>query len=501
MTERGSTTGPSTGSATSPFPSATGPPPSSVRRASAPGSRSPMPSTSATAPTPPRKRKANEMYVFSASKKRVSIELVGKNKVQERLKRLEDLTGASVACLGVSSVGDPDGISALVPNLKELDLTWNLLSRWQDIDSICKALPALEVLNLTSNRMELNLTDSLSLDNIRIFVLNNCGITWEQVEDLKSSLPKVEELHLMGNRLRTITIAPSAPVRSIVQGFDSLSLLNLEDNFISTWDEIVKLSHLRSLEQLHLNKNNLKKIFYPADNGPELGVENSGALQEKHVVPFENLQCLLLGCNEIEDLASIDSLNLFPSLMDIRLSENPITDSAKGGVPRFVLIARLAKVKILNGSEVSPRERKESEIRYVRLVMAKLQSNNPEEIKQSNPRFAELKALHGIADEKPSTGPAGPQKMGYGLLCITLKCVGVSMGEKSPLTRKLPPTTTVGKLKVLCESFFKLKGLKLRLFLQEEGSPLPQLLDDDMASLMDVGVGAEGATIIVDEEC
>lgn len=46
-----------------------------------------------------------------------------------------------------------------------------------------------------------------------------------------------------------------------------------------------------------------------------------------------------------------DSNNLHV-LKDIRLSENPIVDQAKGGIPRFVLIARLAKVKILNGSEV-----------------------------------------------------------------------------------------------------------------------------------------------------
>lgn len=37
---------------------------------------------------------------------------------------------------------------------------------------------------------------------------------------------------------------------------------------------------------------------------------------------------------------------------DIRLSGNPITDTTRGGVPRFVLIARLAKIQILNGSEV-----------------------------------------------------------------------------------------------------------------------------------------------------
>ncbi|MCE3214858.1 hypothetical protein HAX54_053539, partial [Datura stramonium] len=70
---------------------------------------------------------------------------------------------------------------------------------------------------------------------------------------------------------------------------------------------------------------------------------------------------------------------------DIRLSENPIADPGKGGVPRFVLIARLAKVEILNGSQVSPRERKDSEIRYVRLVMSKCH-DNPEEIKKLHPR-------------------------------------------------------------------------------------------------------------------
>lgn len=39
-------------------------------------------------------------------------------------------------------------------------------------------------------------------------------------------------------------------------------------------------------------------------------------------------------------------------LKDVRLSDNPIADPAKGGAPRFVLVARLGKVGILNGSEV-----------------------------------------------------------------------------------------------------------------------------------------------------
>lgn len=40
-------------------------------------------------------------------------------------------------------------------------------------------------------------------------------------------------------------------------------------------------------------------------------------------------------------------------MKDTRLSDNPIADPARGGVARFVLIACLANVEILNGSEVN----------------------------------------------------------------------------------------------------------------------------------------------------
>ncbi|KAG5562458.1 hypothetical protein RHGRI_005252 [Rhododendron griersonianum] len=443
----------------------------------------------------------DEMYVFSASNRRVSVQLLGKDKIQDKLSRFEELASASLFYLGVSSSGPPCQISATIPNLKELDLTGNLLSDWKDVGAICEGLPALVALNLTNNLMAHDILGLPQLRNIRVLVLNNTGIKWIQVEMLKCSLPVIEELHLMGNKLSAIT----PPSSDIVQGFDSLRLLNLEDNCIADWNEILKLSQLKSLEQLHLNKNSINRLWYPEYDTvhDQLGcesVETSGR-------PFQNLRCLLLGGNNIEDLASVDSLNSFPNLKDTRLSENQIADPGKGGLPRFVLIARLAQVDMLNGSEVSRRERKDSEIRwcltgsfcrYVRLVMSKLH-DHPEEITLLHPRFLELKEFHGIEDEKPSTGAAGPQKMASGLISITLKCVGASMGEKPPLTKKLPASTTVGKLKILCESFFKLKSVKPVLFLEEEGSPLPTVLDDDMATLIDVGVGND-STVLVDEK-
>ncbi|CAL5097485.1 unnamed protein product [Urochloa decumbens] len=435
------------------------------------------------------KEEQDEMYVFSTSQKRVSVEFVGQNKVQEKLKNFDDLTSASVSYMGVSSIGPQDELKSLVPKLRLLDLTGNLFSQWQDISALCQALASLEVINLTNNTMENDVTESPMLENIRILVLNNCGVTWELVEKIKVSFACLNELHLMLNKLKTIM----TPAGKFVQGFNTLRLLDLEDNHIDSWDEIVKFSYLKSLEQLHLNKNRIKHVNYPPN------LPSHGPLDDASAVPFENLQVLLLGSNEIEDFSSVDSLNLFPSLRDVRISDNPIADPAKGGAPRFVLIARLGKVKVLNGSEVSPRERRESEIRYVRLVMGKTQSDDAEEIKRLHPRFAELKAFHGIEDEKPTSSTSGPQKMASGLISVTLKCVGPSMGEKQPLTKKLPPRTTIGKLKSLCESFFKLKDIRVKLFVVEEGCPLPQLLEEDTASLMELGIGS-GASIIVDEE-
>ncbi|KAK3035016.1 hypothetical protein RJ639_033930 [Escallonia herrerae] len=86
----------------------------------------------------------------------------------------------------------------------------------------------------------------------------------------------------------------------------------------------------------------------------------------------------------------------------------------------------------------------------------------------TNCRFAELKEFHEIEYERPTNRAAGPQKMSSGLVSINLKCVGASIGEKPPLTKKLPGSTTVGKLKILCENFFKLKSIKPILFLYEE---------------------------------
>lgn len=431
------------------------------------------------------KDEQDEMYVLSAKNKRVSIQLLGGDKIQDKLSRLDELTSASLPFLGVSSLGVSSDLASVLPNLKLLDLTGNLISDWEEVGALCEQLPSLTTLNLSYNSLSSEVTSLPQLKNIRVLVLNNTGVSWTQVEKLRPSLPALEELHLMGNMISSITSTSSSEDES----FNSLRLLNLEDNCILEWSEVLKLSQLPCLEHLYLNKNKLSRIFHSV-NGNES--PNKGSEQ------FPSLRCLLLGANNIGDLASIDALNVFPKLVDIRLSDNPITDLARDGVPRYVLVARLTKVQMLNGSEVRAREKKESEIRYVRMVMSKF-NNKLEEIERLHPRFNELKKLHGLDDEVASAENTRPKNIASGLISITLKCVGPSMGEKPPLTDKLPSSITVKKLKSLCENLFKLRSIKLRLFLHEEGSPFPTPIDDETSRLLDAGI-YDGCTLLVDEE-
>ncbi|KAI5065360.1 hypothetical protein GOP47_0020055 [Adiantum capillus-veneris] len=422
------------------------------------------------------------MYLLSVRQKRVTIELVGKDKIENKQNNLEDLTSASLVYKGVVSAGELEGV---LPNLKELDLTGNLLPDWQAVNLICDRLPALRVLDLSRNRMQLNNDFFPALSRLQTLVLNFCQISWGQVEILKHSLPELEELHLCGNEISVLEVEEGG---DCVEGFKQLRLLNLENNHIESWEELLKLSKLESLEQLQVSHNRLKKFYYPDWAGSE---ENQR--------PFLSLRCLLLAGNAIEDWGSIDALNLFPKLTEVRLSDNPLTDLHVGGAPRFLLVARLANILVLNGSEIKQRERKDSEIRYVHFVMNTMPACEEEGRLHAHPRFLELKKLYDLDEEQPHLRKdAGSARMADNLRAITIVCVAPSVGEKAPAVKKLPLSTTIGKLKLVCESLFKVKASKQRLYLREQDVPVPVPLTDDLESLRDIGVGLE-TTILVDE--
>lgn len=64
------------------------------------------------------------MYVFSTRKKQVPIQLVGKDKIQEKLNHFQELTSVSISYMGVSSTGPSHEIYAAVPSNVFFIIEW-----------------------------------------------------------------------------------------------------------------------------------------------------------------------------------------------------------------------------------------------------------------------------------------------------------------------------------------------------------------------------------------
>jgi hypothetical protein len=257
---------------------------------------------------------------------------------------------------------------------------------------------------------------------------------------------------------------------------------------------------LKSLEQLNVNGNKLRQIFYP---DPSSRSDDAVGMNEedRSLMPFPHLRCLLLGRNQISDWPSIDALDRFPSLQEVRLSDNFITDT--GIAARFMIVARIGKLTSLNGSQVRPRERRDSEIRYVRQLLTNMQMTSVSDIYKCYPRFEHLRVLHDIPLDLQRGGSLGAttQKMSSSLLSVSLVCVAASVGEKAPIVKKLPSSTTVGRLKIVCESLFKLKSICQRLYYRDLESPLPMSLDNDMETLADIGITSSTSILVDEVEC
>ena len=59
---------------------------------------------------------ADDMFVLSTSNQRVSVQLLGKDKIHDKLSRLEELTSVSLSYMGISSPGIASHINNTVPS-------------------------------------------------------------------------------------------------------------------------------------------------------------------------------------------------------------------------------------------------------------------------------------------------------------------------------------------------------------------------------------------------
>lgn len=306
-------------------------------------------------------------------------------------------------------------------------------------------------------------------------------------------LPCLEELHCCRCGIASLSGADAQ------RCWPRLRRLSLEENALTQWAEVERLSALASLEALHLGGNGLESV-----SPPPTGVPSAWA----------RLGSLFLASNSLSSWASVDALDAFPALIELRVSGNPVVE---GGAPtRFEVVARITRLALLNGASVGRSERREAEIRYLRraldegraeeaggetTVTPPARPGGAAPAPAAHPRLACLLAAHG--DLAPGVAPAGAARPVGGarladdMLSLTLRVVAPQAGERADAERRVPRTLSTTALRSLCARVAKLPPARVTLFVASPGAPQPQPLEDDGRDLYYWGVES-GSTILID---
>lgn len=126
----------------------------------------------------------------------------------------------------------------------------------------------------------------------------------------------IEELHLVRNHCKKIC----SQYEINKNYFKNLKFINLEQNGIESWDEIIGFRILPNMRRLTVSKNQLQEIYYKP------------GFDDLYMIAFED--------NNINDWKSFDELNLFKRITHMRCHGNPIYDNAHS-IARQITTARL----------------------------------------------------------------------------------------------------------------------------------------------------------------
>ena len=73
-------------------------------------------------------------------------------------------------------------LGAAAPAIEDLDLSNNLLGCWEDVEALCRELPALHTLNVSQNLLAApTARPSMQFPTMRRLVLNQCLLSIDQV--------------------------------------------------------------------------------------------------------------------------------------------------------------------------------------------------------------------------------------------------------------------------------------------------------------------------------
>uniref|UniRef100_A0A2K6TGQ7 Tubulin folding cofactor E n=1 Tax=Saimiri boliviensis boliviensis TaxID=39432 RepID=A0A2K6TGQ7_SAIBB len=377
--------------------------------------------------------------------------------------QLSKLQEVSLRNCAVSCAGEKGGVAEACPNIRNVDLSKNLLSSWDEVIHIADQLRHLEVLNLS-------LKELLTGENhgCEIFVLR-CA----------AGCPGLEELYLESNEI-FISERPTDVLQTI-------KLLDLSSNQLIDENQLFLIAHLPRLEQLILSDIGISSIHFPdAGIGTCFPVSGSHFCKSSmkhtafHLFPFALFQWSFF--NELDKL---------PSLRALSCLRNPLTkDDKDRQTTRQLIIARIGQLKTLNKCEILPEERWGAELDYRRAFGNEwkkagghqdLDKNRlSEEFLTAHPRYQFLCLKYGA----PEDGELKRQPLMLKNQLLTLKIKYPHQLDQKVLEKQLPGSMTIQKVKGLLSRLLKVPVSDLLLSYESPEEPGREIkLENDLKSL------------------
>ncbi|CAK9819096.1 Tubulin-specific chaperone E [Anthophora plagiata] len=372
------------------------------------------------------------------------LEVVGFSKVNRKQSKFDQLKIVWLREQCVSIAGNPGELRELCPNIEELDISKNLINSWQIVADICCQLHCLIRLNVSENYLpieEITEKQRESFLTVKHLTMARMNYNWFDIQRCMCIFPSLQEISVSFNIVNII----QKPLED--DNLMKLCKLTLEKNLISNWDEILKLGALSCLEYLNLNSNKIEKIRFPS-------VEPTAKTSA-----FPNLQQLHLSHNSISEWQSVSELEKLNKLEDLKFRDNPILKNENMETARQLIIARISKLRSLNGTEILLDERRGAEFDYLKLYLSTWTKteNDPEKRNKfiiEHPRYPSLVAKYGISDIPSSKAKA---EMISNVITVEFVCPD-HPNQPRGIKRKLLKDMEVQKVIGLVQRLFRTGG-------------------------------------------
>ncbi|ELK05100.1 tubulin-specific chaperone E [Pteropus alecto] len=402
------------------------------------------------------------------------VETVGFDSIIKQQSQLSKLQEVSLRNCAVNCAGDKGGIAEACPNIRNLDLSKNLLSLWDDVTDIADQLGHLEVLNLSENKLRFSrgpASPAGTFSALKVLVLSRTGITWAEVLRCATGWPVLEELYLAANNI-TILERPNDVLQTV-------KLLDLSSNQSIDENQLFLIAYLPRLEQLILSDVGISSLHFP-DTG--IGCKSS---------MFTSLQYLVVNDNQISRWSFINELDKLESLQALSCLRNPLTAGSRAETTRQFIIAKIGQLEMLNKCQILPEERRGAELDYRKAFGPEWRKagghqdpdrNRPSgEFRAAHPRYQLLCLKYG-APEDGELKTQQPFLLKNQLLTLKIKCP--HQLDQKVIEKQLPDSMTVQKVKGMLSRLLRVPASDLLLSYESPKMPGREIeLESDQQSL------------------